>query len=207
MGEARLHKVAILVTREGSDGPELLVFDHDRSAVQVPAGTVEPGEDLRAAAIRELEEEAGIVVDDVTHLDTFPEYPQPDERFCAESAPLLDAPDAGARVLVDDVFRVVLRLHGERDGWADVSREEWDLAVDPPQLFDALRGWIRQDALTPWQMRHLFHAHGPHAGPQTWELVAEDVFLFRCRWAPLDDTGLLEHHQSWVDRVRDRLPQ
>ena len=58
---ALLQKVAVLVTRPGADGLELLVFEHIGipAGLQVPAGTVEPGEDVRAAALRELVEEIG----------------------------------------------------------------------------------------------------------------------------------------------------
>jgi 8-oxo-dGTP pyrophosphatase MutT (NUDIX family) len=44
-------------------GRELLVFehrDHPEAGTQVPAGGVEPGEDLVAAASREVEEETGL---------------------------------------------------------------------------------------------------------------------------------------------------
>lgn len=55
----RTEKVLIFCTR----GHELLVFRqpaHPEAGWQVPAGTLEPGEDPRRAAGRELEEESGI---------------------------------------------------------------------------------------------------------------------------------------------------
>jgi 8-oxo-dGTP diphosphatase len=51
------HKVLAYVLRPCATGTELLVFahrDHPDAGVQVPAGTVEPGEDVEAAAVREL---------------------------------------------------------------------------------------------------------------------------------------------------------
>lgn len=56
-------KVAIYVTRGSGSRAELLVFhhaDHPEAGVQVPAGTIEPGESPHEAARRELREEAGI---------------------------------------------------------------------------------------------------------------------------------------------------
>lgn len=61
--EAPIHKVAVIVTRPCADRLELLVFEHDHSGVQIPAGSVEPVEDISVAARRELQEEAGLVVD------------------------------------------------------------------------------------------------------------------------------------------------
>lgn len=52
-------KVVCYVTR----GEDLLVFRHryqPEAGVQVPAGTIEPGEDPEVAALREAEEETGL---------------------------------------------------------------------------------------------------------------------------------------------------
>ena len=58
---AVIEKVTAYVTRRSVSGePNLLVFQtHDRS-IQVPAGSVEPGEQISAAAIREVTEETGL---------------------------------------------------------------------------------------------------------------------------------------------------
>jgi 8-oxo-dGTP pyrophosphatase MutT (NUDIX family) len=56
-------RVVAYVTREHEGRRELLVFDHrdhPEAGTQVPAGRLEPGEDIEAALLRELEEEAGL---------------------------------------------------------------------------------------------------------------------------------------------------
>ena len=59
-GEGRgSRKVTALITRPGVDGPELLVFEHPLTGLQLPAGTVEEGESFAAAALREGWEETG----------------------------------------------------------------------------------------------------------------------------------------------------
>ena len=40
---------------------QILAFEHPEAGIQLVKGGIEPGEDARAAALRELEEEAGIV--------------------------------------------------------------------------------------------------------------------------------------------------
>lgn len=61
----------------------LLVFaepDSPQMPLQVPGGTVDPGEDVHLAAYREFEEETGIKVrDGMAHLETV-DYAFPDEQ-------------------------------------------------------------------------------------------------------------------------------
>ena len=56
-------RVLAYVTRERDGRKELLVFDHrdhPAAGTQVPAGRLEPGEELEAGLLRELEEESGL---------------------------------------------------------------------------------------------------------------------------------------------------
>jgi len=55
-----IHKACPCVLRRSNTGIDLLVFEHPEAGVQIPKGSVEPGESLEAAALRELYEESGI---------------------------------------------------------------------------------------------------------------------------------------------------
>jgi 8-oxo-dGTP pyrophosphatase MutT (NUDIX family) len=58
----RVQKACAYLTR--NDGSELLVFrEPSHDGLQIPKGTVEPGESPRAAARREITEESGLVID------------------------------------------------------------------------------------------------------------------------------------------------
>lgn len=56
-------RVLAYITRDGVNSRELLVFDdpeHPETGLQVPAGRLDPGEELEPALLREIEEEAGL---------------------------------------------------------------------------------------------------------------------------------------------------
>jgi 8-oxo-dGTP pyrophosphatase MutT (NUDIX family) len=92
-------KVMTYVVRAASAGRELLVFQHrdyPDAGVQVPAGTVEPGEALEAAALRELEEETGLSPAQVAVVGKLADAHEPglnEQRHvfhCAPTGPLPD---------------------------------------------------------------------------------------------------------------------
>jgi 8-oxo-dGTP pyrophosphatase MutT (NUDIX family) len=79
----RKQKVICYIVRDG----RLLVFKHldepwDESGLQVPAGTIQPGESAEAAAVREAFEETGLTAlrlvrkVGVTHYDMAPYRPE-----------------------------------------------------------------------------------------------------------------------------------
>jgi 8-oxo-dGTP pyrophosphatase MutT (NUDIX family) len=74
----RRRRVVAYVTRDRDGQRELLVFEdpkHPHIGVQVPAGRLDPGEELEAGLVRELEEEAGLTnVRVVRELPGFEEH-------------------------------------------------------------------------------------------------------------------------------------
>jgi 8-oxo-dGTP pyrophosphatase MutT (NUDIX family)/ribosomal protein S18 acetylase RimI-like enzyme len=64
-------KVLAYITRQGSKGLDLLVFEHrdiPEAGIQVPAGTVDPGESVSFALLREVQEESGLEFKDPGNL-------------------------------------------------------------------------------------------------------------------------------------------
>ena len=57
-----VEKAVAAVVRTVDGRPQLLVFDHPHAGTQLPKGTIEPGESIAAATLRELEEESGLAL-------------------------------------------------------------------------------------------------------------------------------------------------
>jgi 8-oxo-dGTP pyrophosphatase MutT (NUDIX family) len=203
---ALLQKVAVLVTRPGPNGLELLVFEHVGlpSGVQVPAGTVEAGEDVRAAAIRELVEETGIVANDVELLWTEEEVARLD-AIVSEDVPMRAAPQADAEVVFDRIWRLGVRVMETTGEWARVAHEEYDLSEEPWRLVSSTEGWLPASVLEASQIRHVFHASAPGGVAERWDVFAEEMYTFRCFWVPLHAAGLVSLQQAWVDRALELL--
>lgn len=73
-------KVLIYLLRPGIGAPEVLVFEHrdfPEAGVQVPAGTVDLGETVEAAASRELMEETGLSGEQAGLVRKLANFPEP----------------------------------------------------------------------------------------------------------------------------------
>jgi len=89
-----IRKVVAYVVHDG----DLLVFTHDGvpldvAGVQVPAGSIEPGEEPGVAVVREVLEETGVVAGVIRDLgvevyDVWPSKPELHERHFFQLAPV-----------------------------------------------------------------------------------------------------------------------
>jgi 8-oxo-dGTP pyrophosphatase MutT (NUDIX family) len=119
------------VTRERDGRKELLVFDHrdhPSAGTQVPAGRLEPHEELEAALLRELEEESGLANARVLRtIGTFAPNELPHGRRYTNHAFELEAPDA------PDSWEHVVAGGGDDAGLVFLYR--WVPLVPPPELW------------------------------------------------------------------------
>ena len=58
--ETAVHKVTAFITRRQQERTQLLLFRHPNAGIQIPAGTIEEGEDWQTAVLREAAEETGL---------------------------------------------------------------------------------------------------------------------------------------------------
>ena len=97
------NKACAVILRKSIQGTELLVFAHPIAGIQLIKGSIEPGESGAQAALRELEEEAG--VSDATVIRHLGVWHSGFEgqvwsfSLCAPTSPL---PDAWVHHAADD---------------------------------------------------------------------------------------------------------
>jgi 8-oxo-dGTP pyrophosphatase MutT (NUDIX family) len=63
-------KACPVLVRRTARGLEVLAFHHPLAGTQLVKGTIEPGETIEDAAVRELREESGIVATAISYLGT-----------------------------------------------------------------------------------------------------------------------------------------
>jgi 8-oxo-dGTP pyrophosphatase MutT (NUDIX family) len=151
---------SLILVRDGARGLELLLVRRNPAARYVggywvfPGGAVDPGEDDRAAATRELAEEAGIANVEPEALVAYSRWITPeaiatrfDTRFFVAAAP------AGAQPRVDGEECVDLRWTTPRAALDAYGRDEIALVLPTLRHLEELAAFATVEAL-------LEHARG-----------------------------------------------
>jgi len=212
-----LYKVTAFATRK--NGSELLVFHHPTAGVQVPAGTVETGETLEEALVRELFEETGLhATGGIKHLGTQVSCLSEERGVLLRSVLLRTEPmEAAAVVPETDILCAELgrgwavRILERTDSWARVLYEEYDLSVQPSLVRASLEGWLPARFLASRLVRSFFHVPMLDATPDTWDWqpkggFQEQMLLFRLFWTPLvPRPRLVAGQDEWLASMYTRL--
>ncbi len=194
-----VQKVTCFVIRAGKSGTELLLFNHPRGEVQIPAGTVEHGESPEEAARREAAEETGLAdLLLVRSLGKEDDPPQPGHMLVVLPTLVYSQPDASgydwAR-LHPGLTVEALRHSG---GFTLVRFEETDRYIEPQYVTYNITGWVPDEALTDRCIRHFYLFSAPDRTPERWS-VAVDYTQFELFWTPLNNLPRIVHPQDeWV---------
>lgn len=207
--EETLEKVTCFVTREAGGRRELLVIRHPYAGMQLPGGTVEPGEDPLQAAVREAREETGVArLQARKHIGKMRDL-LPDDYFrVVRPAKVYSRPDSESISWTEFPRGAAVRvLREDKVGaFVQVTYEEPNDCLDPSYVTHAITGWVAVQALTQRVRRHLVHLTTTDTGgPQNWRHYA-DCHYYEPRWAPLDAVPeLIGLQQDWLNQVRDAL--
>ena len=202
----RIEKVTGFVTRTRPNGTDLLLFRHPYAGIQIPAGTVEPGETPEQAVLREVSEETGLENLILSkNLGAEDESLPPDCRVILEPTRVYARPDLES---FDWAFiRPGITVTAERRmaGFTQIKYQEPDRLPDPQYTTLLIQGWVPDTALTDTRRRHYFQLGCQQDSPNSWVIKA-DNHVFSAFWAPLKNLPEIVPPQDiWLTHLHKHL--
>ncbi len=177
-------KVTAFVTNQRQ---ELLLFQHPNAGIQIPAGTVEPGEEPAAAVVREVAEETGLTaVSRPTLIGTENEQLPNEWRVIAAGTKVYARPDVTSFDWAHLRRGINVSVRRQADGFTQVEYLENDREPDPQFVTYAILGWVPNERLARLRRRYFFHMSCTTPTPQSWTQFS-DNHNFALFWAPLAD--------------------
>jgi ADP-ribose pyrophosphatase YjhB (NUDIX family) len=197
---AGIEKVTAFVTRMVNGRRELLLFEHPYAGIQIPVGTVEPGEAPEAATIRETHEETGLRDVAIDQYLGMREVVLPDtRRMIHQPTGVYARPDLMSFNWIQLGRGLTVTVERQSGDFTQISYQEWNRQAEPAYVSYQITGWVPSDALAQVHRRHFFTLTTTDATPERWEHIAEQVLRFTLFWAPLDALPPLRSSQaSWL---------
>jgi 8-oxo-dGTP pyrophosphatase MutT (NUDIX family) len=194
-----IEKVTAFVTAHTSKGTELLLFRHPNAGIQIPAGTVNPGETPDQAVIREVAEETGLVEIEISRylsarLEQLPE----NSRVILKNTRVYAHPDKSSfdwAHLRPGITVAVLR---RAVGFTQICYQEFNQVPDPQYVSMSIQGWVPDEALTQSRRRHFYHLEFNGKSTKEWQVFADHhrLTLF---WSPLHDLpDIIPPQDEWL---------
>lgn len=204
---ATIAKVTALITCRWAEDDYLLLFQHPFAGIQIPAGTVEAGEDVAVAARREAWEETGLTdLGEGVYLGQSEDLLPAGKALMAETSVAFSRPDPTSFNWATIRNGIAIQVEREEAGYTQVTYEEWDRLDDPQYVSFRITGWVPSHVLCQRPVRHFFHFEVNADPSQRWT-VETDHHRFHLFWAPLAALPPIIHTQAgWTTMLRPRFP-
>lgn len=209
MGEV-VQKVTAFITRERDGVKELLVFKHPTAGIQIPAGTVEKGEDIETAVKREAYEETGLrFVEVESYLGCFENELKNNQRIIAETTPVYIEPDLTAIPYKRKLLKgLTVDYHSTQRDFTHISYIEYEFNKfhKPIRIESNIMGWVPNENISTQKKRHFFHLSTQEETADAWELKSDQGHIFKPYWTPLSPKpNIIPPQDKWLDFVYEKI--
>ena len=147
-----VQKVTAFITRERNGVKELLVFKHPTAGIQIPAGTVEKGEDIETAVKREVYEETGLqLVEIEVYLGCFENELEDNQRIIAETTQVYIEPNLTAIPYKRKLPKgLTVDYLSTQENFTHISyiEYEYDKFHKPIRIDTNITGWVPNENLS-----------------------------------------------------------
>ncbi len=205
-----VQKVTAFIVRERDGVKELLVFKHPTAGIQIPAGTVEEGEDIETAVQREAYEETGLqFVEIENYLGCFENELENNQRIIAETTQVYIEPSLTAIPYKRKLPKgLTVDYLSKQADFTHISyiEYEYDQFYEPICIDTNITGWVPNENISAQKKRHFFHLSTPEETPDAWELKSDQGHIFKPYWTPLSPKPqIIPPQDKWLDFVYERI--
>ncbi len=170
-------KVSAFITQKRNGVNTLLVFKHPTAGIQIPAGSVEIGEDIETTAIRETYEETGLQHTKVEkYLGCFENELESNERIITETTRVYNEPNLSAIPYKQKLTRgLTVDYHSTQEDFTHISYIEYEYgkSFKPKCINTNITGWVPNEHLS-LQKKDTFSIY-PHRRkqrmPGNWRVI------------------------------------
>ena len=205
---AVVQKVTAFIVRERDSVKELLVFKHPTAGIQIPAGTVEKGEDIETAVKREVFEETGLrLVEIERYLGCIENELAEGRKIIAETTQVYIEPNLNAMPYEKKLTRgLTVDYHSTQGDFTHISYIQYDKHPNPTCIRYNITGWVPNENLSGQKKRHFFHLTTQEKTKDAWELESDSGHIFQPYWTPLSPRPEIVPPQNrWLDFVYEKI--
>jgi 8-oxo-dGTP pyrophosphatase MutT (NUDIX family) len=205
-----VQKVTAFIIRQRNGVEELLVFKHPTAGIQIPAGTVEAGEDIETAVKREAYEETGLqLVEIENYLGYIENELENNQRIVAETTQVYIDPKLTAipyKRKLPKGLTIDYLSTGEDFTHISYIEYEYDKFHKPIRIDSNIIGWVPSENLSVQKKRHFFHLSTQEETEDAWELKSDMGHIFKPYWTPLSPKpDIIPPQDKWLDFVYAKI--
>lgn len=202
-----LEKVTSFITRNKGNNKQLLLFKHPHAGIQIPAGTIEEGENSESAALREATEETQLPEFNVICKIGSMRSNLPESKYIVtRNAKVYSRPDFNSFDWAQ-IRRGITVENNRRSesGFSHITYREYDDVQDPSYITYQITGWFPEQCLSKQIVRHFYHLEVKGDTPESW-IAKADHHDFDFFWADINNLPKIISPQSeWVTYVLEHL--